>query len=110
MPAALGLRNEGDEPLVDQIQLHVGMRCAVGGPLAAADLPAVADEPLHQIQLSLVEDFPLADLRPADDHLENATVPRRPDDVIQPRFEFARSQMSHDNGHRYLDAILSRPS
>jgi hypothetical protein len=95
VPAARVLRYEGDNARVHEIELHVGMRCTVRRPPAAAVLPAVADQAVHQIELSFLEDLALADLRAAHDHREHAVVPRRPGDFVQAGLQFAHRQMSH---------------
>jgi hypothetical protein len=95
VPAALVLRQQCDHARVHQVQLHLGVRRAVGRALAAADLPAVADQAVGQIELPLLQDFALADLRPPDDHLQHATVCRRPADLRQPSFQFLGGQLLH---------------
>src|SRR4051794_21921015 len=87
MPAALVLRDECHNPRVHQVELHVWMRAAVGGPPAAAMPPTIADETVDEIELPFGENFPLPPLRPPNDHLQHAIVGRRSIDLIEPRLE-----------------------
>ena len=58
--------------------------------------PAVAGQPLDDVQLRFVRHVPLADLRTPDDHRELAAILRRRADVVQAGFELRLRRVKHE--------------
>ncbi len=75
-PARRVAGEEGDHPGAHHVELHLGVRAAVGGPAAAALHPGVADQADGQVELALVEHLALARRGAAHDELEGAHVTR----------------------------------
>src|SRR4051812_48527834 len=108
MPAALVLGDECHDARAHQVELHVWMGTAVGGPFAAALPPIVANETVDQIELTFRENVALAHLGPPNDHLQHTIVCRRRTDVVEARLELTRCQMPDHNRHRisFFDKYL----
>ena len=66
---------------------------AVLRPPAAAGAPRVADEPVDDVELALVQHLALADVRPPHDELEHAFVLRRLPDPLESGVQFLRRQV-----------------
>jgi len=62
------------------------MRRSVGCFAAGPDDPIVSNQTLNRIQLGLVHFFPLVDVGPAHDELQNTIVFWRVSEVFQRRF------------------------
>ena len=76
--AASGVAGEeGDERRAHDVELHVGVRTAVGGAAAGPLGPGVADEADLEVELALGELLALPRRRAAHDELEGAGIPGR---------------------------------
>jgi len=78
---------------VDDVELHVRVRRAVGRPVAAPGTPRVTEQAILQVQRSLVEQLALVHGRPADDELDPTLVGRGAADLLQPGLERGRRKV-----------------
>ena len=83
-PAILGPRDQRDQAGIDDGDLCSRVGTAVGGPRAAAGVPAVADESGNHIQRALCHDFTLINVGSLDDHAQGSAVSRRLPNVVKP--------------------------
>ncbi|MBK9726033.1 MAG: hypothetical protein IPO89_13680 [Actinomycetales bacterium] len=60
--------------MAHDVELRVRVRRAVRTAARATRQPAVADEPLREVELTAVEHLAGVDLRPTDEELEHAHV------------------------------------
>ena len=87
-PALPVARHERRRPRVHDRDLRLRVR---GTPArAAARLPVVADEPVLDVELGLVDDLALVDRRPAHDQLHDTLAPWGRAQVVEPRLELLR--------------------
>ena len=94
-PTVLRLREERNRPGVHHVQLHVGVRRAIGGPRALSLVPTVADESDGRVEIRLLKNLPGAGVRPPNDQLQRPLIFGRPQDVFETRFDFLGRQLPH---------------
>ena len=87
--------DEGEEPRVDDVELHVGVRAAVLGAVGGALVPGVAGQALVGVQFAGVEHLALVHCGPLHDQVEGAAIGRRFPDLIEAVLQFVEGEVLH---------------
>src|SRR5687768_4809942 len=96
-PAARILRDEGSRAGVHDVDLHLGMRSAVGRPGARAESPRVANQALDRVELPFLEHLALIHARPSHDQLQFTGILGRSPDFLEARLELRRREMRDEH-------------
>jgi hypothetical protein len=87
------------------------MCCAIGCYEGSARLPIVPYQPVNQVQLPFLEDFPGSGLWPSHNQLQNASIFGRLSNFLEPRLQLIHNKVIHTR-HRQPSPLLvfSQPS